>query len=136
MLAARSRQRRLAAATWTLGALVLAATSVESAQGTSRVQGAANPVGAQVYAKWCSDCHSTARGPGSMALQMKYQGQVPAILEQRRDLSADYIRLAVRKGISFMPSFRKTEISDVELGEVSAFLLRSPARGRVAQKRT
>jgi (+)-pinoresinol hydroxylase len=78
--------------------------------------------GARIYDKWCGDCHSTAQGPGSLALQRKYKGTVPAVLNQRNNLPADYVKLVVRRGISFMPSFRKTEISDAELALVSAYL--------------
>ncbi|NKJ42206.1 cytochrome c [Novosphingobium sp. SG720] len=83
-----------------------------------------------VYRKWCADCHATPTGPGSLALQRKYQGAVPAILEQRSDLSPDYVRQVVRQGISFMPSFRKTEISDAELAAVATYLTKPPARRR------
>jgi mono/diheme cytochrome c family protein len=78
--------------------------------------------GAQIYDKWCSDCHSTPTGPGSLALQRKYQGNLPAVLEQRTDLRPDSIKMAVRNGVSFMPSFRKTEISDADLALVAAYL--------------
>lgn len=57
-----------------------------------------------------------------MALERKYKGTPSAILEQRDDLDADYVKAAVRNGISFMPSFRKTEISDAELDQVAAYL--------------
>lgn len=57
-----------------------------------------------------------------MALQRKYQGQIPALLEQRSDLTPEYVGLVVRQGISFMPSFRKTEISDADLALLSAYL--------------
>jgi mono/diheme cytochrome c family protein len=78
--------------------------------------------GKQVFGKWCSDCHSTAGGPGSVALQRKYHGDVPAILEQRSNLPPEYVTYVVRHGVSFMPSFRKTEISDAELALVGAYL--------------
>jgi mono/diheme cytochrome c family protein len=76
----------------------------------------------KIFDKWCSDCHSTAEGPGSLALQRKYQGSLPAVLEQRRDLRPDYVKLVVRHGVSFMPSFRKTEISDADLALLAAYL--------------
>ena len=76
----------------------------------------------KIFDKWCSDCHSTAEGPGSLALQRKYRGNLPAILEQRSDLRPDYVKLVVRHGISFMPSFRKTEISDADLALLAAYL--------------
>ena len=78
--------------------------------------------GGKIFHKWCSDCHSTAEGPGSQALERKYRGALPAILEQRSNLPPDYVRLVVRHGISFMPSFRKTEISDADLALLAAYL--------------
>ena len=86
--------------------------------------------GAAIYGKWCSDCHSTAGGPGSMALERKYHGQLPAILNQRTDLSADYVSQVVRHGVSFMPSFRKTEISNTELAQLGAYLTPPPQQPR------
>jgi mono/diheme cytochrome c family protein len=81
--------------------------------------------GGKIFDSWCSDCHSTAGGPGSVGLQRKYRGTLPAILEQRTDLHPDYVKLVVRHGVSFMPSFRKTEISDADLALVAAFLASS-----------
>jgi (+)-pinoresinol hydroxylase len=81
--------------------------------------------GGRIYDKWCRDCH-TAGGPGSRALERKYQGALPAVLEQRNNLPPDYIKLVVRRGMSFMPTFRKTEISDADLALVSAYL--TPAK--------
>ena len=79
--------------------------------------------GQAVYQKWCSDCHSTATGPGSIALQRHYQGNPPAILLQRTNMSPDLVKAAVRNGVSFMPSFRKTEISDAELAALADYLV-------------
>ena len=78
--------------------------------------------GGKIFDKWCSDCHHTAGGSGSMALQRTYQGRLPAVLEQRTDLLPAYIQVVVRHGMSFMPSFRKTEISDADLALVAAYL--------------
>jgi (+)-pinoresinol hydroxylase len=83
---------------------------------------AARSAGRKIFDQWCSDCHSTAEGPGSRALQRRYQGSLPAVLEQRSDLRPDYLKLVVRHGISFMPSFRKTEISDADLALLAAYL--------------
>jgi len=82
----------------------------------------ARAAGRNTFDKWCADCHSTVGGPGSMALQRKYRGALPAVLEQRSDLRPDYVKLVVRHGVSFMPSFRKTEISDADLALVAAYL--------------
>jgi mono/diheme cytochrome c family protein len=94
---------------------------------TSASAGAApRPAGGKIFDKWCGDCHATPGGPGSMALQRKYQGTLPAILEQRSNLAPEYVALAVRRGVSFMPSFRKTEISDAELALVAGYLAKQP----------
>jgi hypothetical protein len=61
-----------------------------------------------------------------MALERKYKGQVSALLERRTDLAPDYVAAVVRHGMSFMPTFRKTEISDADLALLSAYLA-SPA---------
>jgi mono/diheme cytochrome c family protein len=90
--------------------------------------GQASAAGGKIFAKWCGDCHSTPEGPGSMALQRKYQGSLPAILEQRGNLPPAYVKLVVRRGVSFMPSFRKTEISDADLTLLAAYLAPSPGR--------
>lgn len=86
----------------------------------------ARAAGAKTFDKWCGDCHRV-EGPGSLALQRRYRGNRPAILEQRSDLPPAYIMQVVRHGISFMPSFRKTEISDADLTLLAAYL--APAQG-------
>lgn len=93
---------------------------------------AAAATGAKIFGKWCSDCHSTASGPGSMALQRQYQGSVSPILEQRSDLNPGYVVQVVRHGMSFMPSFRKTEISDAELADVAAYVTTAHTRAKTA----
>lgn len=82
----------------------------------------ARSAGENTFGKWCSDCHSTVDGPGSMALQRRYRGDPPAVLEQRHDLTPEYVSQVVRHGMSFMPSFRKTEISDADLALLAAYL--------------
>lgn len=89
----------------------------------------ANPVeaGARIYGRWCVECHN-ARGFGTVKLKERYQGSVPAILDQRKDLNADLVKYVVRNGISFMPPFRKTEITDSDLAALSAYLTTDPAK--------
>ena len=74
--------------------------------------------GQVIYQKWCAPCHAPGvdeHYPGTVALQVKYQGKIPAALEERTDLTVEMITTFVRHGVSIMPSFRKTEISDDEL---------------------
>ena len=89
--------------------------------------------GAVIFDRWCSDCHSTG-GPGTQALERKYKGEIPAVLVERDDLSPDFIKPVVRNGMSFMPSFRKTEISDAELEILAAYISSRQARADAAAK--
>jgi (+)-pinoresinol hydroxylase len=87
--------------------------------------------GKVVFDKWCAPCHGAVapkRGmgdgalPGTAALAVKYQGKVPAVLEQRTDLKPVFIKTVVRHGLFGMPISRKTEISDAQLDDVVAYL--------------
>lgn len=91
---------------------------------------AAEPTGVahghDVFQYWCSSCHGSGRGrPGTDALQAKYHGSKPALLEERRDLTPDQVRFFVRHGVTIMPFFRKTEISDADLDALGAYLARA-----------
>ena len=67
-------------------------------------------------------CHGEGVGkPGTLALQAKYKGAVPALLANRTDLTQALIKQYVRNGISIMPIFRKTEISDADLDAIAAY---------------
>jgi mono/diheme cytochrome c family protein len=82
--------------------------------------------GAAVFNNWCSACHSRGplNAPGTTSLQNKYQGALPAALEDRTDLTADIIELYVRNGIATMPFYRKTEVSDTDLAALAAYLVK------------
>jgi mono/diheme cytochrome c family protein len=82
--------------------------------------------GAAVFNNWCSACHArgSANAPGTTSLQFKYQGAVPAALEDRQDLTVDLVKFFVRNGVATMPQFRKTEVSDADLSALAAYLTR------------
>ena len=79
--------------------------------------------GKQVFEYWCATCHGPEL-PGTVALQTKYKGSKPALLDQRTDLLPPVTKAFVRKGVSIMPFFRKTEISDADLDALAAYLAR------------
>jgi len=79
--------------------------------------------GKQVYEYWCATCHGTGLA-GTVALQTKYNGSKPALLVERTDLPPAVTKAFVRKGVTIMPFFRKTEISDADLDALAAY----PAR--------
>jgi (+)-pinoresinol hydroxylase len=95
----------------------------------------AETTGKAVFDKWCAPCHGavapknvmfgTGALAGTSALAVKYKGKLPAVLEQRTDLTPAVIKSVVRHGLFGMPITRKTEVSDAELDEVVAYLTRN-----------
>ena len=88
------------------------------------------------YQHTCSPCHGSGPGddgrpqlPGTTALQLKYKGTMPAVLEARTDLTAIVLRGFVRGGSWSMPPFRKTELSDAEIDDIAAYLATSSKSG-------
>lgn len=79
-------------------------------------------LGYEVFHHWCVDCHGVGDGAGTRALNRQYHGAISGPLEERTDLSPALVRLAVRRGIEFMPFFRKTEITDRQLAALCAYL--------------
>jgi len=86
--------------------------------------------GREVYTKWCAPCHDPGViHPGTNALSVKYKGVKSGVLLEWTDLKPQTVKHLVRHGISVMPQFRKTEISDAELDALAKFLSRnSPAQ--------
>ena len=82
--------------------------------------------GRAVYTKWCAPCHDPGvTHPGTHALTVKYQGVKSGVLLEWKDLPVTTVKMFVRHGISVMPQFRKTEISDRELDALAAYLARN-----------
>jgi mono/diheme cytochrome c family protein len=103
----------------TLACIMLSA-SAAFAQGDAVVQ-----KGNETYQYWCATCHGRGVGtPGTTALRAKYKGALPGPLEDRTDLTAQGIRVVVRRGTSIMPFFRKTEVSDRDLDAIAQYLTR------------
>jgi mono/diheme cytochrome c family protein len=93
--------------------------------GWSRVPVTGNG-GEQLFHRYCWECHGDGPDrPGTLALAAKYKGDPPARLDQRRDLTAEFVIAIVRHGISVMPAARKTEIGDAELAAIAAYLTRN-----------
>ena len=84
--------------------------------------------GRAVYDKWCAPCHDPGiEHPGTHALMAKYPGSPRAsgVIVEWRDLTPEYVRFMVRHGMSVMPHFRKTEITDSELDALAKYLSRN-----------
>jgi mono/diheme cytochrome c family protein len=81
--------------------------------------------GNEVFQYWCAACHAPGpRHPGTQALDVLYKGAKPGALEERTDLTPEITTTFVRTGVSVMPPFRKTEISDADLAALAAYLAR------------
>jgi (+)-pinoresinol hydroxylase len=86
----------------------------------------ARAAGRAVYTKWCAPCHDPGViHPGTNALTVKYRGVKSGVLLDWKDLAPETVKYLVRHGISVMPQFRKTEISDSDLDALAQFLARN-----------
>jgi mono/diheme cytochrome c family protein len=90
--------------------------------------------GEAVFQLMCAPCHAAGAGddgrtmlPGTAALQIKYQGSMPAVLEQRSDLTPEVLAVFLRRGSMSMPPFRKTELSDFEIADIAAYIAETAA---------
>ena len=109
--------------------LIVAGCSSGQPGSDKSAKGAANDPGQLLFEKHCSSCHGTGIGnpgfskkTGTAALEAKYKGQLPSLLEDRTDLTPDLIKYVVRNGVTVMAPYRKTEISDSELEQIAAYL--------------
>jgi mono/diheme cytochrome c family protein len=105
------------------------ATAVAAEEGGDLLDDPAIAGGRELFKRVCAPCHGTDRGdfgramlPGTDALRIKYQGKLPAALEQRTDLTPEVIKTYVRRGTWSMPPFRKGELSDEQIDDISAYL--------------
>jgi (+)-pinoresinol hydroxylase len=86
--------------------------------------------GKQIFDRHCAACHAAGVGmPGTQQLGWT-RGKEFALLEERKDLQADYVRFVVRHGLLEMPPFRPTEIDDVQLDQLANYLAKRGWRSR------
>jgi mono/diheme cytochrome c family protein len=116
-------------------AIAALAASLLVCDGASAQDRAAIDRGNGKFQYMCAPCHGAGIGddgramlPGTDALRIKYRGALPALLEQRSDLTAPVLRTFVRRGTFSMPPFRPTEITDEEIDDIAAYLAESSKR--------
>ena len=82
--------------------------------------------GQAVYEHWCAPCHAPGPGhPGTQSLQLKYKGTASrGAAGSNRPDAVDGVAF-VRQGVLLMAPFRKTEITDAELGALSIYVARN-----------
>jgi len=81
-----------------------------------------NATGKRVYERHCVHCHA----PGNEAvgtLQLaRTRGAERAVLTEREDLDARYVRSVVRRGLNAMPAFVPSQLTDADLEALSQYL--------------
>jgi len=77
--------------------------------------------GKQVFEHYCTYCHGTSDGPGTMQLA-RTRGKDRALLTQRTDLAPEYIESVVRHGLKAMPPFVPSDLSEARLKALVGFL--------------
>lgn len=78
--------------------------------------------GRELYLRKCGMCHLQG-GTGTFMLGRRL-GPDRALLEQRTDLPAVYVRQVVRAGLLNMPRFSRVELPEAELKAVANYLER------------
>jgi mono/diheme cytochrome c family protein len=89
---------------------------------------AAGRDGAALYSSNCGYCHLVGgMGTNLLTKQRIAAGAPPesALLVNRTDLQADYIKTVVRMGKGAMPHQTKVDITDAELDSVAAYLAKA-----------
>ena len=105
-----------------IAATVLAALPLAAAFAADK-KPAPNPAapaldGKALFHEKCGMCHGpTGMGTGLLDRRVK-----PALLEERKDLTADYVITAARVGIGNMPQIPRGEASDPQLAAIAKYL--------------
>jgi len=82
--------------------------------------------GEQLFEQKCDYCHGRGlQKGGTIMLEKRYQGQVPATLQDRTNLTPALIRTFVRFTTRGMAPYRLTEISEADLDALIAYLTRN-----------
>jgi len=81
----------------------------------------AEMTGKEVFEHYCTYCHGSGEGPGTMQLK-RTRGADKAMLTERHDLAPDYIEYIVRHGLRSMPPFVPSDLTEAELRALVAFL--------------
>jgi mono/diheme cytochrome c family protein len=81
--------------------------------------------GNKLFHARCGYCH-LAGGTGTIMLGRRL-GKDHALLEQRTDLTAAYIKKITRVGLNSMPPHTRIEVPDSELDLIAAYIARPPS---------
>ncbi|MXO65230.1 c-type cytochrome [Altericroceibacterium endophyticum] len=74
--------------------------------------------GEKLYVEKCIMCH----GPNGMGTGLLGRRMDVALLEERTDLTVDYVTQAARMGIGNMPAIPRGEVSDDQMKQIAQYL--------------
>ncbi|HWU04446.1 MAG TPA: cytochrome c [Novosphingobium sp.] len=83
--------------------------------------------GEAVFSHQCGYCHLAGGMGTNLLTRQQIMAQQPpetALLANRTDLTADYIKAVVRNGKGAMPAQTRVDLTDAELDSVAAYLTR------------
>ncbi len=100
---------------------IAAATLALAAPGLARA--AEEPSGKQLFTHRCGMCHQT-NGMGVSILSRRPGDPSKGLLEQRDNLSAEFVYTIARVGTGNMPRISRAEVSDEELRLIALYLSR------------
>lgn len=81
------------------------------------------PTGQALFRQHCGVCH-LAGGTGTFMLGRRL-GAESALLENRTNLDAAYVRTVARHGIASMPRFSRAELPEAQLASIAQYLTRT-----------
>jgi mono/diheme cytochrome c family protein len=105
---------------------VLAQTAVENPFRGVMQDRSSRSADEALYVEKCAMCHRQM-GMGTVILARRLPPE-QALLEARGDLTADFVKLAVRQGIGNMPRIGRGEVSDPQLNRIATWLAKEKSQ--------
>jgi len=83
---------------------------------------AADLAGKEVFDRHCVHCHGAGDEMTGTQQLARTRGEDKALLTERDDLPAEYIRMIVRQGLKAMPAFVPSDLTDAQLQALAEYL--------------
>ena len=83
---------------------------------------AADLTGKEVFDRHCVHCHGAGDEMTGTQQLARTRGKDKALLAERDDLPAEYIRMIVRQGLKAMPAFVPSDLTDAQLQVLAEYL--------------
>ena len=96
--------------------------TIAPAQPTTAVE-SSNRAGRVIFELHCAGCHDPGPAHAATKQLALVRGEDKAVIMQRKDLTADYIKYIVRDGLLEMPPFRPTDINNAELDNLATYIV-------------